>query len=120
MIDEKGYLYIVDRLKDMIITGGENVYPREIEEILYTRPEIEECAVIGLPDVEYGERVTAFIIPKEGRKLDPAGLKSYLKAKLSPFKVPKAFIAVDDLPKSRAGKILKRELKRKAIQEREK
>ena len=63
VIDEKGYLYIVDRLKDMIITGGENVYPSEIEEILYTRPEIEECTVIGLPDIEYGERVTAFIIP---------------------------------------------------------
>ncbi len=64
--DEKGYLYIVDRLKDMIITGGENVYPREIEELLYTRPEVLECAVVGLPDPEYGERVTAFIVaPKE-------------------------------------------------------
>ncbi len=115
VIDEKGYLYIVDRLKDMIITGGENVYPREIEEILYTRPEVEECAVIGLPDREYGERVTAFIIPKQGRQLDPAGLKSFLKTKLSPFKVPKEFISVDELPKSPAGKILKRELKIRVI-----
>ena len=114
VIDENEYLYIVDRLKDMIITGGENVYPREIEEILYTRPEVEECAVIGLSDKEYGEKVTAFIVPKEGQQLDPAKLKSYLKTKLSPFKVPKAFISVPELPKSTAGKILKRELRKKA------
>ena len=63
-LDDDGYLFIVDRLKDMIITGGENVYPREIEEILYSLTEIEECAVIGLPDKEWGERVTALIIPK--------------------------------------------------------
>jgi long-chain acyl-CoA synthetase len=117
--DEEGYLYIVDRLKDMIITGGENVYPREVEEILYTRPEVEECTVIGLPDEEYGEKVTAFIIPKHGQQMDPTQLKSYLKTKLSPFKVPKEFIVVDDLPKSSAGKILKRELKQQVLAESE-
>ena len=115
VMDDDSYLYIVDRLKDMIITGGENVYPREVEEILYTRPEVEECAVIGLPDKEYGERVTAFIILKQGQQLDPSQLKSYLKTKLSPFKIPKEFIPVDDLPKSGAGKILKRELKQKVL-----
>jgi long-chain acyl-CoA synthetase len=114
-IDKEGYLYIVDRLKDMIITGGENVYPREVEEVLYTRPEVEECTVIGLPDEEYGERVTAFIIPKHGQQVDPTQLKSYLKTKLSPFKVPKEFIVVDDLPKSGAGKILKRELRQQFL-----
>jgi long-chain acyl-CoA synthetase len=119
VMDENSYLYIVDRLKDMIITGGENVYPREVEEILYTRPEVEECAVIGLPDKEYGERVTAFIILKEGQQLDPTQLKSYLKTKLSPFKVPKEFIPVDELPKSSAGKILKRELKKQVLAESE-
>ena len=82
-IDCNGYLYIVDRLKDMIITGGENVYPREVEELLYTRPEIQECAVIGLPDPEWGERITAFIIPAPGRNVDIAGLKTYLKSNLS-------------------------------------
>ncbi len=109
----------MDRLKDLIITGGENVYPREVEEILYTRPEVEECTVIGLPDKEYGERVTAFIIPKQGQEVDPTQLKSYLKTKLSPFKVPKEFIVVDDLPKSSAGKILKRELKKQVLSESE-
>jgi long-chain acyl-CoA synthetase len=115
VIDENGYLFIVDRLKDMIITGGENVYPREIEEVLYSRPVVEECAVIGLPDKEYGERVMAFIVPKEGRQLNQVELKSYLKTKLSPFKVPKEFISVLELPKSSTGKILKRELKRQVL-----
>ncbi len=115
LIKEDGHLYIVDRLKDMVITGGENVYPREIEEVLFTIPEVQECAVIGLPDKEYGERVTAFIIPKEGRHVDPDSLKTYLKTHLSPFKVPKEFISVQELPKSSAGKILKRELKRQVL-----
>ena len=109
--DDDGYLYIVDRLKDMIITGGENVYPREVEEALYTHPQVLECAVIGLPDEEYGERVTAFIVPKQEQSLDPDEMKSFLKKTLSPFKVPKTFIGVDELPKNNAGKLLKRELK---------
>lgn len=112
MIDEDGYLFIVDRLKDMVITGGENVYPREIEEILYARPEVQECAVVGLPDKEYGERVTAFIVLNKGETLDPADLKQFLKGQLAGYKVPKEYIAVDELPKSAAGKILKRELKK--------
>jgi long-chain acyl-CoA synthetase len=111
--DANGYLYIVDRLKDMIITGGENVYPREVEEVLYSHPDVLECAVVGLPDKEYGERVTAFIIPAKGRQPDPAELKSYLKARLAGFKVPKAFLGVDELPKSPAGKVLKREIKKR-------
>ena len=109
--DEDGYLFIVDRLKDMIITGGENVYPREVEEALYTHPDVQECAVVGLPDKEYGERVTAFIIAKQDIKPDPAALKAYLKTKLAGFKVPKEYIQVDELPKNPAGKILKREIR---------
>ena len=110
--DADGYLYIVDRLKDMIITGGENVYPREVEEILYSHPDVLECAVVGLPDKEYGERVTAFIIPPKGRQPDAAELRSFAKKHLAGFKVPKAFLMVDELPKSPAGKVLKRELKK--------
>jgi long-chain acyl-CoA synthetase len=109
--DADGYLFLVDRLKDLVITGGENVYPREVEEALYQWPEVEECAVVGLPDREWGERVTAFIVPKPGRTLDPVAIKSFLKARLSPFKVPKKFVAVRELPKSPTGKILKREIK---------
>jgi long-chain acyl-CoA synthetase len=110
--DENDYLYIVDRLKDMIITGGENVYPREVEEVIYARPEVELCAVVGLPDKEWGERVTAFIVPKPGKKVVTEDLKKFLKSSLSFFKVPKEYILVDDMPKSSSGKILKRELKK--------
>jgi long-chain acyl-CoA synthetase len=112
VIDEDGYVYIVDRIKDMIITGGENVYPREIEEHLYARSEVGECSVIGLPDKEYGERVIACIVLKqEDRQLDPADLKSFLKNHLTSFKVPKDFIFLKELPKGSTGKILKREVK---------
>jgi long-chain acyl-CoA synthetase len=109
--DENGYLFIVDRLKDMVITGGENVYPREIEELLYTRPEVLECAVVGLPDREYGERVTAFIVPHKNQAVDAEVLKSFLKGRLAGFKVPKDYIRVAELPKSNTGKILKREIR---------
>ncbi len=111
LFDPEGYLFLVDRLKDLIITGGENVYPREVEEALYKSPEVEECAVIGLPDREWGERVTAFIIPKPGCAVVPETMKSFLKSRLSPFKVPKAFVTVNELPKSPTGKILKRQIK---------
>ena len=111
VMDEEGYLFVVDRLKDMIITGGENVYPREVEELLYTRPEVLECAVVGLPDQEYGERVTAFIVQREGHLVDPASLRDFLKARLANFKVPKEFIVVEELPKSSTGKLLKREIR---------
>jgi long-chain acyl-CoA synthetase len=116
VFDPDGYLYIVDRLKDMIITGGENVYPREVEEVLYSRPEVEECAVIGLPDREWGERVTAFIVPRPGHSVVPEELRSFLKSCLSPFKVPKEYFAVSELPKSAAGKILKRQLKKQFLE----
>ncbi|MCX5811582.1 MAG: AMP-binding protein [Proteobacteria bacterium] len=115
IFDPNGYLSIVDRLKDLIITGGENVYPREVEEVLYTSPEVEECAVIGLPDNEWGERVVAFIVPKSGKTISNDALKAFLKARLSSFKVPKEYIITDELPKSPAGKILKREIKKKFI-----
>ncbi|MEW5723811.1 MAG: AMP-binding protein [Thermodesulfobacteriota bacterium] len=112
-LDEDHYLFLVDRIKDMIITGGENVYPREVEELLYERPEVQECSVVGLPDPEYGERVVAVILPRPGHKVDGAALKEFLKPRLAAFKRPKDFIVVDDLPKSPAGKTLKRELKKK-------
>ncbi len=111
VFDTNDYLYIVDRLKDMIITGGENVYPREVEEVIYTRPEVLECAVIGLPDEEWGERVTAVVVPRSGQTIDRSELKDFLKKRLSPFKVPKDYVIMEEIPKSPSGKILKRTLK---------
>jgi len=117
LFDPDGYVYIVDRIKDLIITGGENVYPREVEEALYAVPEIEECAVIGLPDKEWGERVVAFIIPKPGASIVPDTLKLFLKSRLSSFKVPKEYLLVKELPKNAAGKILKRDLRKERMKE---
>jgi long-chain acyl-CoA synthetase len=116
LCDKEGYYYIVDRLKDMIITGGENVYPREVEEVLYTIPEVGECAVIGLPDKEWGEKVAAFIVPKAGKTVVPDQVKAALKARMAPFKVPKVYVITEELQKSAAGKILKREIKREYLE----
>lgn len=115
-IDDRGFLYIVDRLKELIITGGENVSPREVEEMLYTVPEVEECAVVGLPDREWGERVAAFMTAKPGKTIIPDQVKAFLKTRLAPFKVPKEYQVVNELPKSPNGKILKREVKRQYIE----
>ena len=111
-IDPDCFVYIVDRLKDMIITGGENVYPREVEEALYTMPEIEECAVVGVPDTEWGEKVVAFLVLREGQRIETHELVAYLKSQLSPFKVPKEFHTVQELPKSPQGKILRKEVRK--------
>jgi long-chain acyl-CoA synthetase len=112
VFDDNEYLFIVDRLNDMIITGGENVYPREVEELIYTRPEVQECAVIGLPDLEWGERVTALVVPQPGQSILPEDLNVFLKTRLSPFKVPKEYVMVEELPKSSTGKILKQEIRK--------
>ena len=116
IFDSNGYLTIVDRLKDLIITGGENVFPKEVEEALYSMPDVEECAVIGLPDKEWGERVVAFVIPKPGKAVTKDGLKAFLKTRLSSFKVPKEYIITSEFPKSPQGKILKREIKRQHLE----
>jgi long-chain acyl-CoA synthetase len=115
VLDEEGYLFIVDRLKDMIITGGENVYPREVEEALYAVEGVEECAVVGVPDKEWGEKVVAFVVPKEQQTLSIPEMKAFLKSRLSAFKVPKEYAIVKEMPKSAAGKILKRELRTKFV-----
>ena len=90
VFDEEGYLYIVDRLKDVIITGGENVFPKEVEDVLYMHEAVAECAVVGLPHPEYGEAVTAFVTLKEGKTADEAALISFCKSRLARYKVPKA------------------------------
>ncbi|MBN1849201.1 MAG: AMP-binding protein [Deltaproteobacteria bacterium] len=114
--DEEGYVFIVDRLKDMIITGGENVYSTEVEDAIYAKPEVQECAVIGIPDREWGEKVAAFIILKPGKSVRADEMKTFLKSRLAPFKVPKIYEFVTDLPKTGAGKILKRAIRAEYIE----
>jgi long-chain acyl-CoA synthetase len=111
-LDEDGYLYIVDRIKDMVISGGLNVYPTEVEEILYTHAAVEECAVVGMPHTEYGEAVSAFIKKKQGLECSEDDLIDYCKKRKASYKAPKKIFFVDELPKSPAGKILKREIRK--------
>jgi len=111
-VDPQGYVHIVDRLKDMIITGGESVYPREVEEAIYTRSEIEDCSVIGVPDREWGEKVVAYLVLRQGKELSAGVLKMHLDSRLSSYKMPKEYIQVNELPKSPQGKILRREVRK--------
>jgi len=115
--DKSGYIYIADRKKDMIISGGENVYPREVEETIYQHPAILEVAVIGLPDSYWVEKVHAVVVLKKGIAVADEELISFCKRRIAGYKVPKSIEFVDSLPKNAAGKILKRELKEKYIQE---
>ncbi|MDH4264247.1 MAG: long-chain fatty acid--CoA ligase [Deltaproteobacteria bacterium] len=111
--DEEGYFYIVGRKKDLIITGGYNIYPREIEEVLYTHPGVYEAAVIGIPDEVKGEIPKAFITLKPGQQTSVGEIIDYCKAHLAPYKIPRQVEIRSELPKSSTGKILTRELKNK-------
>ena len=109
-VDEEGYFFIVDRKKDMIIRGGFNVYPREIEEVLYEHPAVREAAVVGIPDDEYGEEVGAAVALKEGAEATPDELREFVKSQVAAFKYPRLVWLVDELPKGPTGKILKRQI----------
>ena len=109
--DENGAYAIVDRVKDMIIRGGFNVYPREVEEILYAHPAIVEAAVIGIPNEQYGEEVKAVVVVGEGHALEADELIAYTKEHLAAYKYPREIAFLDTLPKGPTGKILKRELR---------
>jgi long-chain acyl-CoA synthetase len=109
--DEDGLLYIVDRKKDMIIRGGENVYPVEVEEVLYEIPEILEAAVVGVPHEVYGEVPKAFIVLKEGQSLTEEALLDYCKQKLAKYKLPAEVVFLDALPRNASGKVLKHTLR---------
>jgi long-chain acyl-CoA synthetase len=111
--DENGFIYIVDRKKDMIISGGENIYPREIEEVLYQHPSVLEAAVVGVPDPYWVEKVHAVVVVKRGESLTADELIDFCKERLGRFKVPKSLEFVDSMPKNPAGKILKRKLRDK-------
>src|SRR5437870_4245969 len=108
--DKDGFFYIVDRKSDMIIRAGENIYPREIDEVLYQHPAVAAAATIGVPDQLYGEEVAAFIVLKDGMKVNKEELISYCKSELADYKCPKSIRFVADIPKGPTGKLLKREL----------
>ncbi len=108
--DAEGYYYIVDRIKDLVIVNGMNVYPRIVEEILYQHPDIQECAVVGLPDKRHGEIVAAFIVSKNSA-LNSSDIRKFCADKLGRYQIPRKYFILETLPKNAAGKILKRELK---------
>ena len=115
-VDEEGYFFIVDRKKDMIIVGGYNVYPREVEEVLFAHPGVSEAAVVGLPDADFGESINAYVVLKD--PVHTTGdLHKYCSEHLAKYKVPKNFEILDELPKNTTGKILRRSLKDQALKQ---
>ena len=109
-VDEDGYFFIVDRKKDLIIRGGYNVYPREVEEVLYEHPAVQEAAVLAVPDEALGEEVGAAVVLKKGEEVEADELRSYVKEKIAAYKYPRKIWFTDELPKGPTGKILKREI----------
>lgn len=110
--DDDGYFYIVDRKKDLIIRGGYNIYPREVEEILYEHPAVLEAAVVGVPDERLGEEVGAAVVVRDGHELTPEQVSEHVKSQLAAYKYPRVVWFIDELPKGPTGKILKREIVR--------
>ena len=113
-MDSDRYCYIVDRKDDLIVRGGENISPREIEEVLYRHPAVGEAAVVGQPDPVYGQTIAAFVTLKADAQVGAEELKAFCASNLARFKVPERFAFLTDLPKNSLGKILKSELKRGA------
>ncbi|TNE34328.1 MAG: fatty acid--CoA ligase, partial [Alphaproteobacteria bacterium] len=110
-MDEDGYIYIQDRIKDMIITGGENVYPAEVESAIYGHPAVAEVAVIGIPSERWGEEVKACVVAKPGMEVDPNDVIAWARERIAPFKVPKSVDVIPELPRNPTGKVMRRELR---------
>lgn len=110
-VDADGFYTLVDRKKDMVITGGENVYPIEVEQVMYQHPAVGEVAVIGLLDEKWGERVVAVVATKPGVEVNVDELREWTRERIAHYKAPKEIRLVDELPRNAAGKILKRELR---------
>ena len=110
-LDEDGYLYLQDRVKDMIVSGGENIYPREVEEVLYSHPAVADAAVIGVPDEQFGEAVKALIVLRDGTTATPEEIMEFCKGKLAGYKRPRSVEFRSSLPRNPSGKTLKRELR---------
>jgi fatty-acyl-CoA synthase len=114
-MDDEGYVNIVGRIKDMVIRGGENVYPREVEEFLYTHPDIVEAQVIGVPDEKYGEELMAWVRLREGATLDADSLREFCTGKLAHYKIPRYLHIVDAFPMTVTGKVRKVEMRAEAV-----
>ena len=110
-VDEEGYLYITDRIKDMIVAGGVNIYPAEIERAIFEHPAVENCAVIGIPQEDFGEQILAFVVSRPKKTIDTDELASFLEPRLAKFKRPRIYEVVDELPLNPTGKVLKNELR---------
>jgi long-chain acyl-CoA synthetase len=110
-VDEQGYLFLTDRIKDMIVSGGENVYPVEVEEAISQHADVADVAVIGVPDERWGETVKALIVPRRGARPAPADIVAFARERLAGYKLPRSVEFVDDLPRNPSGKVLKRELR---------
>jgi fatty-acyl-CoA synthase len=110
-VDDDGFLYISDRLKDMIISGGENIYPAEVEQAIMELDEVSSVAVVGVPDERWGEVPRAFVQLKAGRTLDDGAIQRHLDGRLARYKIPRTVVVVDDLPRTPSGKIRKRDLR---------
>ena len=113
--NQDGYLFVSDRKDDMIVSGGENIYPAEVENALEEHPDLEESAVVGAPDAEWGQVLKAFVVKHPGAEVAPEDLKAFLKARIANYKVPKNFIFIDALPRNAVGKILKKTLREEAV-----
>lgn len=116
MMDEEGYFYIVGRKKEMIIVGGFNIYPQEVESVLYEHPDIQEAAVVSIPKGGLEETIKSFIVPKDGVVIDIEEIKGYCYSKLTPYKVPKEFEVIEELPRNTVGKLLKRILVQEEVE----
>jgi acyl-CoA synthetase (AMP-forming)/AMP-acid ligase II len=110
-MDEQGYLFLMDRSKDMIITGGENVYPREIEEVIMRHPAVREVAVIGVPDTKWGEAIKAIVALQPGCQSSEAEIINFCKDNIAGYKKPKTVEFIDSLPKNNYGKVMKKDLR---------
>ncbi|HKB55686.1 MAG TPA: AMP-binding protein, partial [Ramlibacter sp.] len=110
-LDEDGFLTLKDRSKDVVISGGSNIYPREVEEVLLLADTVAEVAVVGAPDAQWGEIVVAFVVPRSGQRIDPAALDALCLDHLGRFKRPRRYEVIDALPKNNYGKVLKRSLR---------
>jgi long-chain acyl-CoA synthetase len=110
-VDEEGFLFLTDRIKDMVVSGGENVYPVEVEEVLSQHPGVAEVAVIGVPDERWGEALKALIVPLPGAQVRADGLIAFARERLAGYKLPRSVEVVETLPRTPSGKVLKRELR---------